>query len=81
MPYTNMAGKLAYFVKNWLLLTQDQSILSIVRGYELKFLREPCQHKLPHVAKMSVSQAQLVQQEIIDMLKKGAIHKVSHVQG
>ena len=81
MPHANMEGRLAYFVKNWQLLTQDQSVLSIVRGYKLQFLREPCQHKLPHVAKMSVPQAQLVQQEIIDMLKKGAIHKVSHVQG
>ena len=70
IPHANMAGRLAYFVKNWQLLTQDQSVLSIVRGYKLQF-----------VAKMSVPQAQLVQQEIIDMLKKGAIHKVSHVQG
>ena len=32
MPHTNMAGRLAYFVKNWQLLTQDQSVLTIVRG-------------------------------------------------
>ena len=75
-------GKAILFCqKLTILLTQDQSALSIVRGYKLQFLREPCQHKLPHVTKMSVAQAQLVQQEIIDMLKKGAIHKVSPVQG
>ena len=79
IPDIPLAGRLKYFQKNWKVLTQDPKILSIVEGYDIPFVEKPYQCQIPAKAKFDKTQTQLVNQEIQDMLKKGAIEKVSPV--
>ena len=50
-PNLKLAGRLSQFLMNWKKLTQNQEILSIVEGYQIPFLKEPVQSKLPHSTK------------------------------
>ena len=76
-----LAGRLTYFVQSWEKLTSDQNVLSLVKGYEIPILVEPFQEKSLHQIKMSSAEKQLVDSEIEEMLKKGAILKVDPVNG
>ena len=38
LPKVQIAGRLKHFVKKWQLLTKGQSILEIVKGYQIHFL-------------------------------------------
>ena len=75
-PSVPLAGRLRYFTQNWRKLTNDSNILSIVEGLKLEFLEEPKQNSPPFVAKMTSEKKQLMEQEIQDMLRKGAITPV-----
>ena len=75
-PSVPLAGRLRYFTQNWRKLTNDSNILSIVEGLKLEFLEEPKQNSPPFVAKMTPEKKQLMEQEIQDMLRKGAITPV-----
>ena len=77
-PDIPLAGRLKYFQKNWKILIQDPKILSIVKDYDIPFVEKPYQYQIPAKAKFD-TQTQLVNQEIQDMLKKGAIEKLSPV--
>ena len=72
------AGRLAHFSKNWEKLTQDQEILSVVMGYVIPFLKVPVQRNIPEQVTTSKTQELLINQEIMEMLDKGAIKKVEH---
>ena len=41
-----VAGRLAFFQKAWDQLTQDPHLLNIVKGYKIRFLKEPKQKKI-----------------------------------
>ena len=75
--YTNvpLAGRLGYFIAAWEKITQDQEILSIVKGFEVPFVSLPLQEKIPNLTKISKKQFSLVEQEVLEMLDKGAIQK------
>ena len=81
IPNMPLAGRLKHFSHAWEKITQDREILSIVEGYEIPFLRLPIQDKLPRQAQMSKESESLVEQEILEMLVKGAIQKVQHCPG
>ena len=53
IPNVPLAGRLAYFIAAWEKITQDQEILSIVKGYEILFVSLPSQEKLPNLTEMS----------------------------
>ena len=57
-PAVPLARKLKYFIINWGTLTQDQNILSIVKGYKTPFLKSPVQQNQPIEAYFSQSQQQ-----------------------
>ena len=80
VPAVPLAGRLNFFEKNWRVLTQDNNILSIIKGYEIPFLEQPYQTRFPCVPHMNQNQVQLVDTEIKEMLKKGAIHQALPVQ-
>ena len=42
-----LAGRLKHFSTAWEILTKDQRILSYVSGYQILFLKQPKQNKLP----------------------------------
>ena len=70
-----LAGRLAHFRKNWEKLTQDQEILSVVKGYVISFLKLPVQRTVPKQVATSKTQELLIDQEIMEMLDKRAIKK------
>ena len=47
-----LAGRLAYIIAAWEKITQDQEILSIVKGYKIPFVSLPFQEKIPNLAKI-----------------------------
>ena len=47
----------------------------IVKGYEIPFVSLSFQKKIPNLTKMSKEQFSLVEQELLEMLEKGAIQK------
>ena len=47
IPNLQLAGRLAHFSKHWEKLTQDQEILSVVKGYVIPFLKVPVQRNIP----------------------------------
>ena len=75
-----LAGRLSQFVKQWKKITCDQEILSIVKGYQIPFTNLPVQEKPPNIIKMSEQQSLLVDQEISELLEKGAIQKAETTQ-
>ena len=77
IPNVPLAGGLAYFIAAWEKITRVQEILSIVKGYEIPFVSLLFQEKIPNLAKMSKKQFSLVEQEVLEILEKGAIQKVT----
>ena len=72
------AGRLQHFLKNWEKLTNDPFFLELVKGYQIPFLSEPSQMAPPSAISMSQEEIAIVDQEIQEMLKKGAIKLVQH---
>ena len=68
----SLAGRLPYFITAWENITQDQEILSIVKGYEISFISLTSQEKIPNLSKEQFS---LLEQEGLEMLEKAAIQK------
>ena len=73
----NVAGRLALFHNNWLKVTHDQWVLETVQGYRLEFLREPVQTVSPRELQTSPLEQSLIQEEIQNMLQKGAITELN----
>ena len=80
IPNIPLAGNLAYFIAAWEKITQDQEVLSIVNGYETLFVSLSFRKKMPNLTKMSKEQFSLVEQEVLEILEKGAIQKVVPAQ-
>lgn len=82
IPKVPLAGRLKHFSSAWEKVTKDQEILSIVEGYKIPLITPPVQIGVPKIPKLSMSQKELIDKEISDMLKKGAIQSVSdHPKG
>ena len=73
-----LAGRLKFFLKKWGKVTNDSTILSIVKGYSMDFVETPYQPKTPRRAKLNQVQEQIVSQEVKEMLERGAIREAIH---
>ena len=67
------AGRVKHFVRNWQKLTNHPMILDIVNGYEIPFILPSRQSRLSNLCQLTKEVSDLVDQEIQDMLRKGAI--------
>ena len=76
LPNFQIAGRLKRFVKKWQFLTKDQSILEIVKGYQIPFLSQPLQQLLPREIHLNLKEKSVVAEEIENLLRKVAIEKV-----
>ena len=76
LPNVQIAGRLKHFVKKWQFLTKDQSILEIVKGYQIPFLSQPLQQLLPREIYLNLKEKSVVAEEIENLLRKVAIEKV-----
>ena len=76
------AGRISHFLVNWQKLTLNQDILSVVKGYKIPFIKIPFQRKIPNFTKMNKKQIALVDLELKEMLRKGAIMRTqpAHVE-
>lgn len=75
----SLAGRLQYFLKHLLLLTENRKILQWVSCLRLQYLREALKNALPNQAKMNQVKKALGQPEIeaIEaMMRKRASHLV-----
>ena len=70
------AGRIKHFLDSWEVVTQNQDILSVVQGFKIPFHSTPRQRFLPPIS-MNRDESNLVDSEIQEMLKKGAIQKVN----
>lgn len=70
VPCKNIIGPLA-------VLTGDQWIQEIVKGIKLDFTETPSQKRIPKDIEMPESQKALVEEEIKELLRKGAISQVN----
>ena len=67
-----MTGRLRFFHANWLNITRDQFILNAVQGFKICFRCTPVQSVVPRVS----DQSSIIKNEIVSLLKKGAIRQV-----
>ena len=70
---TPLAGRIQKFLQNWQLITFDQNILNIVKGWEIPLHEVPSQTKCPHKINMNKQEELSTNLEIESMMKKGAI--------
>ena len=73
-----LKGRVKHFLKAWKILTKDPEILEIVKRFKIPFLRNPTQDRVPQTPQMGQEQAALLQVEIENILKKGAIQQREH---
>ena len=67
------AGKLQHFLVNWQAISSDPWILNCISGYRLEFVSKPIQSCLPHPIHFSDSDFVALDNEVSEMLLKGAI--------
>ena len=70
------AGWLQFFLKNWEVLTKHRWILETVRGYKIKFRKNPRQQGKPRPMQFNQSQCDLIQQEVSELATKEAIREI-----
>ena len=71
------AGRLQYFLKNWETLTRDRWVLETVRIYKIEFRMNPWQQGRPRPLQFNQSQCDLIQQEVAELMMKGAIREIA----
>ena len=74
-PDLPQAGRLAHYLANWSAITQDQWVLSTVRGYRIDFVAMPRQESRP-TPHYTSEQVTLIQEEIFKLLQKQVIQPV-----
>ena len=72
---------ISLFLVNWQKLTLNQDILSVVKGNRILFIKTPFQQKIPNFTRKNKKQIALVDLELKDMLRKGAIKSTQPAQG
>ena len=78
IPNCALAGRIKEFLPAWKLLTEDQELLALVKGYQIPLVMDPVQEKTPKVPKLNQEQQKQVDLEVKAMLEKGSISKVCH---
>ena len=75
-------GGAVFFIQNWVKITQDPWVLSVVRdGYQVEWLKKPFQVVESLQTFFSKEKSLLIDQEVQDMVSKGATEKVSDCPG
>ena len=73
-----LSGRLKYFLKNWEKVTNNSTILSIVKGYSIDFVETPYQPRTAIKAKLNQVEEKPVLQEVKEMMEKDAIRQEIH---
>jgi hypothetical protein len=70
-----LAGRTQHYLSNWQTITQDEWVLSVVKGYRIKFLQKPYQQRKPLQLTFIEKEEECMQAEIQSMLDKLAISR------
>ena len=70
---TPLTGRISNFVSKWSKLTNDKEIIQIVKSLKIQFLERPSQKQPLAETKMSLEEKKLVNTEVQELLRKGAI--------
>ena len=70
------AGRLAFFLTNWALVTKDRWVLNTVKGYCIDFHTHPNQPNKPQAPQFNQSQQELLKREVESLVTKGAIKEL-----
>lgn len=73
-----VGGRLSVFSKNWLSIPNDIWVLETVKGFKIDFVSTPHQTSPPRELVLDQDQSALVDEEVRQMLDKGAILIVSN---
>ena len=74
-----LAGRLGHFLPNWRRITNDPTILEMIRGYKLEFTSTPVQSTVRRPLQFSCSETEKIDLEISALLEKEALHVVKPV--
>ncbi|CAC5387732.1 unnamed protein product [Mytilus coruscus] len=72
------AGILKKNISKWKTLTHDKWVFSTVMGHKIEFDKKPFQGKIPTPIKFNDTAINLIQEEVSELLSKGAIKEVRH---
>ena len=72
------AGTLRTKKNEWEKLTSDKWILKTIQGYCIEFWKEPYQYTFPKVIDFGKMQNEIVDNEVSELLQKGAISESKH---
>ena len=70
---TPLTGRITNFVSKWSKLANDKEIIQIVKSLKIQFLERPSQKQPLAETKMSLEEKKLVNTEVQELLRKGAI--------
>ena len=74
--HTYIAGNIRNYLAQWKALTQDQWIHQVVEGYQIEFSSAPPVDNACPMYKMDKPRLEALDQEILDLLNKGAVENV-----
>lgn len=69
-------GRLKHFVHEWKKITNDQWVLKTIQGYEISFNELPYQKNRPSQIAFDTYETSLVDEEVTELWKKGAIREI-----
>jgi len=75
-----LGGRLRLFAPNWRKISNDPEIIRIVQGYQISFNTIPDQRRPMTSPKFSQRERDLIDLEVAEMLKKGAISKAGYLK-
>lgn len=78
-PTQQLAGRTAFCLDNWARITDNKLVLDTVAGYKLEFTNPPHQPHYP-VTIAQQDQVKLIDQEVQNLIDKGAVSEVPPVQ-
>lgn len=65
----------------WSKLTSDTWVLQTVSGYKIEFSKLPYQNHIPKIIDFGSDRNKIVDQEVLELLQKGAISECNHESG
>ena len=73
-------GRTRLYLKNWRKITQNKSVLDIVKGYKIPFVQKPTETYHPQTQPTDPIEELLISSDISHLLEKGAIEEVDMSQ-
>jgi len=70
---TKLGGRIKFFTQNWRKISNDPEIIQITQGYRIDFETTPHQRRPMASPRFSPKEQTLIDIEVAEMLKKGAI--------